>query len=236
MNAEYLIRYIAESRKRTPVKVYLKGSLSDIEWPDNTKYFGDNKSGVLFGDWRDIGPLLKCHKNAISDYVIENDRRNSAVPLLDLKDVTARIEPGAIVREKVEIGNNAVIMMGAVINIGAIIGEGTMIDMNAVVGGRGIVGKNCHVGAGAVIAGVIEPPSAEPVRIGDNVMLGANSVVLEGVTVGDGAVVAAGAVVTKDVPSNVLVAGVPARIIKAIDDSTRSKTAISSELRKLVGQ
>ncbi len=236
MNAEYLIRYIAESRKRTPVKVYLKGSLSEIEWPDATKYFGDDKSGVLFGDWRDIGPLLKRHESAIGDYVIESDRRNSAVPLLDLKDITARIEPGAIVREKVEIGNNAVIMMGAVINIGAIIGEGTMIDMNAVVGGRGIVGKNCHVGAGAVIAGVIEPPSAEPVRIGDNVMLGANSVVLEGVTVGDGAVVAAGAVVTKDVPSNVLVAGVPARIIKAIDDSTRSKTAISSELRKLIAQ
>jgi tetrahydrodipicolinate N-acetyltransferase len=153
-----------------------------------------------------------------------------------MKDIAARIEPGAIVREKVEIGKNAVIMMGAVINIGAVIGEGTMIDMNAVIGGRGIVGKNCHVGAGAVIAGVIEPPSAEPVRIGDDVMLGANCVILEGVTVGDGAVVAAGAVVTKDVPSNVLVAGVPARIIKEIDDGTRSKTIIRSELRRLSGE
>ena len=62
-----------------------------------------------------------------------------------------------------EIGDNAVIMMGAVINIGAEIGAGTMIDMGAILGGRAIVGKNSHVGAGAVLAGVIEPASAEPV-------------------------------------------------------------------------
>ena len=97
--------------------------------------------------------------------VIENDCRNSAIPLLDIKDIPARIEPGAVIRENVEIGKNAVIMMGAIINIGAVIGEGTMIDMGAVLGGRATVGKNCHIGAGAVLAGVIEPASAKPVRI-----------------------------------------------------------------------
>ena len=84
-----------------------------------------------------------------------------------------------------------------------------MIDMGAVLGGRAIVGKNSHIGAGAVLAGVIEPASAEPVRIGDNVLVGANAVVIEGVQVGNGSVVAAGAIVTKDVPENVVVAGVP---------------------------
>lgn len=53
--------------------------------------------------------------------------------MLDLLEVDARIEPGAIIRDKVTIGKNAVIMMGAVINIGAEIGDGTMVDMNAVV-------------------------------------------------------------------------------------------------------
>ncbi len=88
------------------------------------------------------------------------------------------LEPGAIIRDQVEIGDNAVIMMGAVI-IGAEI-VGTMIDMGVVLGGRAIVGKNSHVGAGAVLAGVIEPASAEPVRVGDNVLIGANAVVIEG--------------------------------------------------------
>ena len=82
---------------------------------------------------------------------------NSAVPLLDMKNINARIEPGAIIRDQVEIGDRAVIMMGAIINIGAVIKEGTMIDMGAVLGGRAIVGKNCHIGAGAVLAGVIGP-------------------------------------------------------------------------------
>ncbi|MBR5225505.1 MAG: 2,3,4,5-tetrahydropyridine-2,6-dicarboxylate N-acetyltransferase, partial [Clostridia bacterium] len=113
------------------------------------------------------------------------------------------------------------------------VGAGTMIDMGAVLGGRAIVGKNSHVGAGAVLAGVVEPPSATPVTVGDNVMIGANAVVIEGVQIGDNAVVAAGAVVTQDVPANAVVAGVPARIIKMKDEKTNSKTALVDALREL---
>lgn len=108
-----------------------------------------------------------------------------------------------------------------------------MIDMNVVVGGRAIVGKNCHIGAGAVLAGVIEPPSADPVIIGDDVLIGANAVVLEGVKVGNGAVIAAGSVVVKDVEPLSVMAGVPAKMIKMVDDKTRSKTQLLNELRKL---
>ena len=74
------------------------------------------------------------------DYVVEQDARNSAVPLLDKRAINARID-SAIIRDQVEIGDNAVIMMGAVINIGAEIGAGTMIDMGAILGGRAIVGE-----------------------------------------------------------------------------------------------
>ena len=86
---------------------------------------------------------------------------------------------------------NAVIMMGAIINIGAEIGAKTMIDMGCVLGGRATVGENCHIGAGTVLAGVVEPPSALPVVVEDDVVIGANAVVLEGVRIGKGAVVAA---------------------------------------------
>ena len=225
MEAEQIIRYIQTAEKKTPVKVYFN-SEREISFP-NCKVFGN----VVFGDWKDIEPVLLMNPEV--DYEVENNCRNSAVPMLDLKNIHARIEPGAFIREQVEIGDNAVIMMGAIINIGAVIGEGTMIDMGAILGGRATVGKNSEIGAGGVLGGVIEPASAEPVRIGDNVLVGANAVVIEGVQVGNGSVVAAGAIVTQDVPENVVVAGVPARIIKEIDEKTQQKTALEDALRNL---
>ena len=231
MNAQEIIAYIAAAEKKTPVKVYVNET-APIDYGEAT-VFGEGRSKVVFGDWRQLEPILTANAGSIADLVVENDRRNSAIPLLDMKGVNARIEPGAIIREQVEIGDNAVIMMGAVINIGAVIGAGTMIDMGAILGGRATVGKNCHIGAGGVLAGVIEPATATPVIVEDGVLVGANAVVIEGVHVGKGAVVAAGAVVIEDVPENAVVAGCPARVIKMKDEGTTQKTALEAALRTL---
>lgn len=233
MNTQEVINLIKTSKKKTPVKVYLKGNLDAVTFGDNVQTFISGGTGVVFGDWADIKGVLESSAANIEDYVIENDRRNSAIPMLDIKNINARIEPGAYIREMVDIGDNAVIMMGAVINIGVTIGESTMIDMGAVLGGRVKVGNMCHIGAGTVLAGVIEPPSAQPVIVEDDVLIGANSVVLEGVRIGEGAVVAAGAVVTENVPPFTVVAGTPARVIKQVDDKTKSKTEMLQELRTL---
>lgn len=232
MNTQDLIDFISNAEKKTPVEVYIKGDLSSIDF-SKIKYFGNEKFGTIIGEWSVVEPILKNNSDKISDVHIKNDRRNSAVPMIDLKGINSRIEPGVFIRETAEIGNNCIIMMGSVINVGAVIGDETMIDLNVVIGGRALIGKKCHIGAGSVIAGVIEPPSAKPVIIEDCVVIGANAVILEGVRVAKNAVVAAGAVVTEDVPEGMVVAGTPAKIIKKKDEKTNSKTALVDSLRKL---
>ena len=234
MDAQEIIDYIATAPKKTPVKAYVRErEAGSVAYPASAHVFGDGASKVVFCDWAELAPVLEDAADKVEDLVVEADRRNSGVPLLDVKGVNARIEPGAIIRDRVEIGDNAVIMMGAVINVGAVVGEGTMIDMGAVLGGRAIVGKRCHIGAGTVLAGVGEPASATPVVIEDGVLIGANAVVIEGCRVGAGAVVAAGAVVISDLPPNAVVAGCPARVIKQKDERTSDKTALVDALRTL---
>lgn len=230
-DAYEIAAFIKNAVKKTPVKLYINGDFEGVDFA-GLKAFGSGKSMTIFGEAKEVYDFLEINKEKITEQVLEYDRRNSAIPLLDITTIDARIEPGAVIREHVVIGKSAVIMMGAVINIGAVIGENTMVDMNAVVGARGTIGKNCHIGAGAVVAGVLEPPSKTPVIIEDDVLIGANAVVLEGVRIGKGAVVAAGSVVTSDVAENTVVAGSPARLIKTKDDQTIAKTAILEDLRK----
>lgn len=92
------------------------------------------------------------------------------------------------------------------------------------------IGDHVMIGPGTLITTVNYPLSprkrrqhigqAKPVRIGNDVWIGGNCTILPGVTLGNNVVVAAGAVVTKDVPDNCVVGGVPAKVIKAIEDDT----------------
>ncbi|MCB1096470.1 MAG: acyltransferase [Verrucomicrobiae bacterium] len=82
-----------------------------------------------------------------------------------------------------------------------------------------MIGPNCYVTDGnhgmnpnASIGS--QPMTNRPVTIGNDVWIGANSVVLPGVTIGDGAVIGAGSVVTKDVSAGTIAAGVPAAFIR----------------------
>ena len=87
------------------------------------------------------------------------------------------------------------------------------------------IGNGCQIGHNVVFATLnhgLEPADRKstypaPIKLGRNVWVGSNSTILSGVTIGDNAVVAAGAVVTKDVPANAIVGGVPAKFIKWID-------------------
>ena len=117
MDAQAIIRLIQTADKKTPVKVYLNVT-EPIKF-EKCKVFGQGNSQIIFGDYQEIAPILAKESAKIIEIEIEETARNSAIPLLDLKEIDARIEPGAIIRDQVTIGDHAVIMMGAIINIGA---------------------------------------------------------------------------------------------------------------------
>lgn len=91
-----------------------------------------------------------------------------------------------------------------------------------------VAGNNVWIGPGTLISTINHPISpkgrrqhlgiSKPVRIGNDVWIGGNCTILPGVTIGNNVVVAAGAVVTKDVPDNSLVGGVPARVLREIEN------------------
>lgn len=90
---------------------------------------------------------------------------------------------------------------------------GIYIDDDVLIGHNATLCTLNHLQEPSLRAGMTHAP----IHIGKRVWLGANVTVLAGVTIGDNAIVAAGAVVTKDVPQNAIVGGVPAKIIKMIE-------------------
>ena len=106
------------------------------------------------------------------------------------------------------IGKNVFINSGCKVQDqgGIEIGDGTLIGHNVVL-------ATLNHALAPERRGDLIP---RPIRIGKNVWIGSNAVILPGVTIGDGAVIAAGAAVTKDVPENSVVGGVPARVLRTI--------------------
>ena len=113
------------------------------------------------------------------------------------------------------------------------IGEGSFINVDCIIldACKVKIGKKVLFGPRTCIYSVYHPIYApiraegydvsKPVTIGDNVWLGGNVVVNPGVTIGQGTIIGAGSVVTKDIPSNVIAAGNPCKVIREITDEDR---------------
>ena len=129
------------------------------------------------------------------------------------------------------LGDYSVIESFACINnaVGdVIIGDHTRIGLHNTIIGPVDIGNHVNLAQGITVTALNhnfsdtnkrideQGVSTNPVRIEDDVWVGANAVILPGVTIGEHCVVAAGAIVTKDVPPHSLVAGVPAKVIKKI--------------------
>ncbi|MDK0751500.1 sugar O-acetyltransferase [Clostridium perfringens] len=100
----------------------------------------------------------------------------------------------------------------------------TMVDdCDIFVGNNVLFGPNVTVSAGThPIHPELRSKQAQyniPIHIGNNVWIGANSVILPGVNIGDNSVIGAGSIVTKDIPSNVIAVGNPCRVLREINEN-----------------
>ena len=113
-----------------------------------------------------------------------------------------------------DCGKNITISKNVFLNMGCKFQDqgGIFIDDGALIGHNVVLATLNHAMDPEDRATMIPAP----IHIGKRVWIGANATVLPGVTIGDGAIVAAGAVVTKDVPENTVVGGVPARVMRKI--------------------
>jgi len=128
--------------------------------------------------------------------------------------------------------NHAVVLRTLRPGAEIVIGENTGISGGSICAAISVeIGNECLLGANVILADTdfhaISPNSrrfsnnvldigAAPIIIGNNVFIGANSIILKGVRIGKNSTIGAGSVVTKDVPENSIVAGNPARLLRQI--------------------
>jgi acetyltransferase-like isoleucine patch superfamily enzyme len=133
----------------------------------------------------------------------------------------------AYIGSQSKIGDDVVIGSLAHIDYKVKIGNNSRIEGSVYIAPLSVIGRNVFVGPAAVLTNDPYPPSKRliGVTIEDNAVIGARAVIKAGVRVGKNSVVAMGAVVTKDVPDNTVVVGVPARPVysRAEYDSKRRR-------------
>ena len=119
-------------------------------------------------------------------------------------EMISAVHPQALVSRFARLGNAPTIMAAAIINPGTMIGENVIINSGAIVDHDCVIGDHVHIASGACLSG--------GVIVGGRSHIGAGAVVRQGISIGENSIVGAGAVVVKNVPDNVTVVGVPARI------------------------
>jgi 2,3,4,5-tetrahydropyridine-2-carboxylate N-succinyltransferase len=155
---------------------------------------------VVVHEWLKLAILLYFRQSEMATIELGPFEYADKIPLKhDFAAAGVRVVPGASARFGSFLDRGAV-MMPSYVNIGARVGANTMVDTWATVGSCAQIGANVHLSGGVGIGGVLEPPNASPVMVGDDCLIGSRCIVADGARVGDGVVLGAGCILTRSIP------------------------------------
>ena len=183
-----LYHYNSERTGEFYYNYQIVGSFDDL-------YSMDNLKGMYFA--------LSMGNNQIRKVVFEKiTAMGGCVPTI--------IHPKADVSKYAQLGKGVIIHSNAVVHPEVNIGDNTVVSCNCTLGHQSQLGKHCYVAGNALIGAYAQ--------IGNQVFIGLSAVLISDKvkSIGDNTVIGAGAVVSSSVESNVVVAGVPARVIKKV--------------------
>ncbi len=193
-------------------------SILQLEYPETAWFFIDdnpemlnqviNGSSVIGG----LGTLAAKNRPklhiALGNPTVKR-KIASKCTMLDIELIGA-VHPSAIIASTAIIGEGATIGAGVIINTDARIGNFALINTGVIIEHDSQVGDYANISPGACIGG--------RVTIEEEAFIGSGAIVLARTTVGKRSIVGMGAVVTRSIPDNTLAYGVPANVIKEIDD------------------
>jgi 2,3,4,5-tetrahydropyridine-2-carboxylate N-succinyltransferase len=155
---------------------------------------------VVVHQWLKYAVLLLFRLSKMETIELGPFEYADKVPLKrDYQQARVRAVPGASARWGSYLAPG-VVLMPSYVNIGAYVGADTMVDTWATVGSCAQIGARVHLSGGVGIGGVLEPPQAAPVIVGDDVTIGSRCMVTQGARVGAGSVLGEGVILNPGIP------------------------------------
>ena len=205
---EYSI--IGYPSKETLEKIYLYNenpAYGETQAPHNLQIDVDIGSGAMIGSWC----VIRSHAVIYERVYIGN-----------------RVRTGhhVLIREDSRVGDNTLIGSGTIVDGRVVIGSGVSIQSGVYIPSMVVIKDNVFIGPRVVFTNDKYPPSRRLVEtiVEEGAVIGANSTIIAGVRIGKRAVVAAGSIVTRDVPDDMVVMGIPARVVMRRDEYEDKKS------------
>jgi sugar O-acyltransferase (sialic acid O-acetyltransferase NeuD family) len=197
-----------------------------LQFPDTTWFFMDDNpemlnqrinEAVVIGGFNALQHKLRPRLHIALGNPLIKRQIAERCETMDIELIRA-IHPSAVISPTARLGKGVTVGAGAVINTDATIGDFVLINTGVIIEHDAVIGDYANISPRACIGG--------RVTVGEEAFIGSGAIVLARTQVGMRAIVGMGAVVTRNVPDKTLSYGVPAKVIKEIDDQFNWKNVL----------